>query len=78
MSIVWIAVAVVVVALILLLLAVRIVKQYEHGVHFRLGRVIGVKEAGLNLIIPVVDVLQRVSLRIGAEDERRPEEGPPT
>ncbi len=45
-------------------LAVRIVKQYERGVLFRLGRVIGAREPGLRLLIPVVDVLHRVSLRI--------------
>ena len=42
----------------------KIVKQYEQGVLFRLGRVIGVREPGLRLIIPFVDVLHRVSLRI--------------
>ena len=45
-------------------LAVRIVKQYERGVLFRLGRLHGVREPGLRLIIPFVDVLHRVSLRV--------------
>jgi regulator of protease activity HflC (stomatin/prohibitin superfamily) len=54
----------VLVALIVLGLAVRIVKQYERGVLFRLGRVIGSREPGLRLLIPIVDVLHRVSLRI--------------
>ncbi|MEU4519092.1 slipin family protein [Amycolatopsis sp. NPDC024027] len=59
-------VIIVIAAALLLLLAsaVRIVKQYEQGVLFRLGRVIGVREPGLRLIIPVVDVLRRVPLRI--------------
>ena len=43
---------------------VRVIKQYERGVHFRLGRVIAVRGPGLRLIIPVVDRLWRVSLRI--------------
>jgi regulator of protease activity HflC (stomatin/prohibitin superfamily) len=51
-------------ALILLGLAVRVVKQYERGVVFRLGRVIGSREPGLRLLIPIADVLHRVSLRI--------------
>ena len=59
---------IVVVAAVLVLLglalSVRIVQQYEKGVLFRLGRVIGVREPGLTLIIPVIDVLRRVSLRI--------------
>ncbi|NKZ02786.1 slipin family protein [Actinomadura latina] len=57
-------VIVVLVALLLLAMAVRIVKQYEQGVLFRLGRVRGVREPGLRLIIPVVDVMRRVTLRI--------------
>jgi regulator of protease activity HflC (stomatin/prohibitin superfamily) len=47
-----------------LALSVRIVKQYERGVVFRLGRVVGSREPGLRLLIPIVDVLHRVSLRI--------------
>ncbi|MGZ6746965.1 MAG: slipin family protein [Nocardioides sp.] len=57
----------VVLALVLLVLAamsVRIVKQYEQGVLFRLGRLVGVRDPGLRLIIPFVDVMHRVSRRI--------------
>jgi regulator of protease activity HflC (stomatin/prohibitin superfamily) len=49
---------------ILLALAIRIVKQYERGVVFRFGRLIGTREPGFRLIIPFVDVMHRVSLRI--------------
>jgi regulator of protease activity HflC (stomatin/prohibitin superfamily) len=59
-----IVVGVAVLALILLSLSLRIVQQYEQGVLFRLGRVIGTRDAGLTLIVPVVDRLDRVSLRI--------------
>jgi regulator of protease activity HflC (stomatin/prohibitin superfamily) len=45
-------------------LSLRIVKQYEQGVLFRLGRVLGVREPGLRAIVPFVDSLPRVSLRI--------------
>ncbi len=61
------AVVVLVVLVVLLLLAmsaVKIVKQYEQGVLFRLGRVQGTRPPGLRVIIPVVDVLHRVSMRI--------------
>ncbi len=51
-------------ALLVAALAVRIVKQYEQGVLFRLGRVVGVREPGLQFIVPFIDVLHRVSLRI--------------
>jgi regulator of protease activity HflC (stomatin/prohibitin superfamily) len=59
-----ILVVVVVVLLVGLALAVRIIKQYEQGVLFRLGRVVGQRGPGFRLIIPFVDVLHRVSLRI--------------
>ena len=59
-----VAVALAIVVLLVLALSVRVVQQYERGVLFRLGRVRGVREPGLTLIIPVIDVLRRVSLRI--------------
>jgi hypothetical protein len=52
------------VMLIVLAFAVRVVKQYERGVLFRFGRLVGERDPGLRFIIPVVDVLHRVSLRI--------------
>lgn len=64
MSVIWTIVIIALVALFLLTLAVNVVKQYEQGVLFRLGRVIGTRQAGLTVIIPFVDVLNRVSLRI--------------
>jgi len=57
-------IVVVAVALSALLLAIRIVQQYEMGVQFRLGKVIGVRAPGLRPIVPFIDVLRRVSLRI--------------
>ena len=59
-----IAVIAVIGIILVVALAVRIVKQYEQGVLFRLGRVLGIREPGLRVIIPIVDVLHRVSLRI--------------
>jgi regulator of protease activity HflC (stomatin/prohibitin superfamily) len=51
-------------ALLLLLAAsVRIVREYERGVIFRLGRVIAAKGPGLFFIIPIVDRMVKVSLR---------------
>ncbi len=43
--------------------AVRILREYERGVIFRLGRLIGVKGPGLILLIPIVDKMVKVSLR---------------
>ncbi len=44
--------------------AIRILKEYERGVIFRLGRLIGAKGPGLIFLIPIVDKMIRVSLRI--------------
>ncbi len=57
-------VIVAVLVLIGLAMALKIVKQYEKGVLFRLGQVRGPREPGLRVIIPFIDVLRRVSLRI--------------
>ncbi|MFJ6605511.1 slipin family protein [Streptomyces lydicus] len=54
----------VVLVLIGLAMAVRIVRQYEKGVLFRFGRLVGPRAPGLRFIIPFADVLHRVSLRI--------------
>src|SRR5213080_4257218 len=56
--------AVVLAVVLVTAMAVKIVKQYEQGVLFRLGRVMGTRSPGLRVIIPFVDVLHRVSLRI--------------
>ena len=53
-----------VVVVIGLALSIKIVKQYERGVLFRLGRVVGVRTPGFRMIIPLIDILHRVSLRI--------------
>jgi regulator of protease activity HflC (stomatin/prohibitin superfamily) len=59
-----VVVIVAVLVLIGLAMALKIVKQYERGVLFRFGRLRGSRNPGLRLIIPFVDVLHRVSLRI--------------
>lgn len=49
--------------LIILASAIRILREYDRGVVFRLGRLIAVKGPGLILLIPVVDRMVKVSLR---------------
>ncbi len=49
--------------LIIIASAVRILREYERGVVFRLGRLIKVKGPGLILLIPLIDKMVRVSLR---------------
>ncbi len=54
----------VLIVLFILASAIRILKEYERGVIFRLGRAIGVKGPGLILLIPIVDKMVKVSLRV--------------
>jgi regulator of protease activity HflC (stomatin/prohibitin superfamily) len=44
--------------------AIRVVREYERGVIFRLGRLIGAKGPGLFFLIPIVDKMVKVSLRV--------------
>jgi regulator of protease activity HflC (stomatin/prohibitin superfamily) len=52
-------------ALVVLFLmnAIKIVREYERGVVFRLGRLVGAKGPGIFLIIPIVDKMVKISLR---------------
>src|SRR4030095_11894881 len=61
-------IALVVVAALVLLglaLSVRIVQQYEKGVLFRLGRVVGGREPGLTLLVPLGEGVRGVLFRLG-------------
>jgi regulator of protease activity HflC (stomatin/prohibitin superfamily) len=49
--------------LIILSSAIRVLREYDRGVIFRLGRLIGAKGPGLILLIPVIDKMVKVSLR---------------
>ncbi len=48
--------------------AIKILKEYERGVIFRLGRVIATKGPGLIILIPVIDKMVKVSLRLVTMD----------
>jgi regulator of protease activity HflC (stomatin/prohibitin superfamily) len=63
MNLIWIG-AIVLVLLILIPMTVKIVTEYERGVIFRLGRLVGAKGPGLFLIIPFVDRMVKVDLRV--------------
>lgn len=58
----------VIVLAIILAYSVRIVKEYERAVVFRLGRVVGAKGPGLIVIVPFVDRVRMVDLRIHVID----------
>jgi len=50
--------------LILLVNMIKVLREYERGVIFRLGRLIGAKGPGLIILIPIVDKIVRVDLRV--------------
>jgi regulator of protease activity HflC (stomatin/prohibitin superfamily) len=54
--------------LIILMTSIKILREYERAVIFRLGRLVGTKGPGLIFLIPIVDKMVRVSLRIFAMD----------
>jgi len=61
-------VAILVIAVLFLYSAIKILNEYERGVVFRLGRVIGAKGPGLIILIPMIDKMVRVDLRVVAMD----------
>jgi len=62
MAVLWVLIVIIIV---LIITGVRIINQYERGVVLRLGKVRpAVKEPGLRLIIPIVDQMRKISIRI--------------
>ncbi len=61
-------IAILVLVVFFLSAAIRILNEYERGVIFRLGRVIKEKGPGLIILIPIVDKMVKVSLRLVAMD----------
>jgi regulator of protease activity HflC (stomatin/prohibitin superfamily) len=58
----------VVLAVLFLWAALKVLKEYERGVVFRLGRIMKTKGPGLIILIPVIDKMVRVTLRLVAMD----------
>ena len=61
-------VAIIVAVFILLAIMLRVIKEYERAVVFRLGKFIGIKGPGLIVVLPIVDKIQKVPLRVVAMD----------
>jgi len=55
-------------AIMILASAIRVLREYERGVIFRLGRLVGVKGPGLIILVPIIDRMVRVTLRVVAMD----------
>ena len=60
----WVIALIVIACLVLLIASGRIVKQYERGVVLRFGQLVRLRSPGLNWIIPFIDRMTKVSLRI--------------
>ncbi len=61
-------IAIIVLVIFFLSAALRILNEYERGVIFRLGRIIDAKGPGLIILIPLIDKMVKVSLRLVAMD----------
>jgi regulator of protease activity HflC (stomatin/prohibitin superfamily) len=59
---------IIIIVIFILANAVRILREYERGVIFRLGRLMGARGPGLIFLIPIVDRMVRVSLRVVTMD----------
>ncbi len=59
---------VLVIAAVVLVNGIEIVPEYERGVVFRLGRVIGARGPGVVFIVPLVDQMRRVNMQVVTED----------
>ena len=58
------AIPLIVLVIIILPQAIRILREYERGVIFRLGKLLGAKGPGLIFLIPIVDRMVRMDLRV--------------
>ncbi len=65
---IWGIIVLAVFVLIVLLASIRIVNEYERGVVFRLGRYVGVRGPGLILLIPFIERMVKVELRVVTMD----------
>lgn len=54
---------VIILIVVLVIMGLRVVQQYERGVIFRLGRVVGEKQPGLRVIIPFIDQMRKVRMQ---------------
>ncbi len=57
-----------IIILVILFAGLRVIKQYQRAVKFRLGRYIGTLQPGLRWIIPIIDRIMKVDIRVIATD----------
>ncbi|MDD5094720.1 MAG: slipin family protein [Dehalococcoidia bacterium] len=59
-----VAIVIFVVVLLIAIASIKVVQQYELGVVFRLGRLVGTRKPGLRMIIPLVDRMRKIDTRV--------------
>ncbi|MCL2140719.1 MAG: slipin family protein [Dehalococcoidia bacterium] len=61
-------VGIIIIAIIILAMSIKVVNEYERGVVFRIGRLVGAKGPGLFFIIPLLDRIVKIDLRVVTMD----------
>ncbi|MBU1032999.1 slipin family protein, partial [Patescibacteria group bacterium] len=56
------------VIIFILLISIRQVNQYQRGVKFRLGKFVSIKQPGWRIILPIIESMQKVDIRVKAVD----------
>ncbi|MDY6873037.1 MAG: slipin family protein [Chloroflexota bacterium] len=59
--------------LILLLRSIAVIPEYERGVVFTLGKFTGIREPGLNFLVPIIQIMRRVDMRLATAEVPRQE-----
>src|SRR5881397_2208542 len=67
------AIPLIILAVIILPQALRVLREYERGVIFRLGKLLGAKGPGMIVLIPIVDKMVKMDLRVVTIDVARQE-----
>ena len=53
---------------IILLISIRQINEYERGVKFRLGRYVGIRNPGWRIILPIIESMKKIDMRVKAVD----------
>lgn len=64
MSMWWLLLYLAIFLVLVFISGIRIINQYERGVKFRLGRCVGILEPGFRWVIPLIERIQKVDIRV--------------
>jgi len=60
----WLLFSLIITLVLLFLSGIRVINQYERGVKFRLGRFVGILEPGFRWIVPIIERIEKVDIRV--------------